>query len=291
MARINIEDELTFDPRFQSAVKALGCFDKAIGMAYRLYRLAQKYWGDGRQLIPVGIFAQQNLDLMLEVGLARRHDDGIYACGTRDHLEWYALRKEAAKEGGKRSAKARLEKNGTAIPDNARNTPTEANPKQNEPKPNPLALALALAQQDKVNIETTSNNHSPQPQQPPIGTRGKRAAPPKKKSYLKAIMAATDVERVIQLVGDREEEAKRHLGEEIFGILIMKYPVNTWWQVVSKQQRMYKNEKEGLWFSDLRDLFEAHFAETMEAYVTNGASLPVAPGSKKHESQREYDRA
>jgi hypothetical protein len=83
----------------------------------------------------------------------------------------------------------------------------------------------------------------------------------------------------MQLIGNREQEAYKAIGEEAYGALLTKYPVNTWGQVCASYWEMAQRGKASFFEADLRRLFEAHFAEG-EGCITSQASLPVAPGSR-----------
>ncbi len=127
MARINIEDSFVSDPRFRAVVRKVEDEDRALGMAARMFRLGQKYWGDGKSLVPRKLFALEGLDIFIEADLAEEREQGVYVRGSEKQFEWYANRMEAAKLGGQKSAAARKSRSGTSIPENARNRVTEAN--------------------------------------------------------------------------------------------------------------------------------------------------------------------
>lgn len=240
MPRINIEDELSFDPRFQAVVREVGNPDTAIGMAYRLFRLAQRYWGEDRQLIPHDIFALQGFEIFLKVGLAKVQDDGIYVCGTRQHLEWYAERKDAARIGGQKSAEARREKYGTAVPTNASNIPhsAEAKPKQNrsnaeapaEAKPNPLPLALSPAPTHSLSL--TLNGEDAR----------MRVDPTQRKKLIHRYVTGTVA--MLRRIDD-SSQAMAECPPVVWKLLEAYFPDNTWvnWRTSLKQHIERKAEK------------------------------------------------
>ncbi len=157
MARINVEDDILRDTRFQALVRFhAGEIDRALGQLVRFWWAAQHHWGKGSGLVPRNEFDIGDFKGLLDVGLAEECDGGdIYARGAKEHFEWYRQRIEAAKRGGIKSAAARRA-SGSAVPKKASNTPkqnrstgsdlVEANPKQTrsdaEAKPNPLTLTL-----------------------------------------------------------------------------------------------------------------------------------------------------
>lgn len=159
MARINVEDEFFIDPRFKRLVAALdGDEDRAIGMVIRAWRHAQNHWRKGEQPIPFKLWDLAALDLLVEVGLARREDDGIYCAGSREQFEWCTpnAKAVAGRVGGLQSARVREERYGSAIPPNAPNAPkhdrstAEAPPKQaeaasKEPRSGRSSLSLSLS--------------------------------------------------------------------------------------------------------------------------------------------------
>jgi hypothetical protein len=169
MARINVDDELLSFPRFQALVRRLnGDTEKALGRLIRFWWAAQRHWGQNRELVPIDEFELGDCEHLLEVGLAVRRETGVYARGAEKHFEWYFERLEAARLGGKKSVETRRQRDGTAVPKNARNRPENETPKQDrssasnlvrstskqnrstasdatEAKPNPLAPVLTPA--------------------------------------------------------------------------------------------------------------------------------------------------
>lgn len=146
MARINIEECWWTDPRRSRLAKLVGDENQADGIAIRMWRLAQEFWGKSRGLVPEAIFSSlEAAPKLIEAGLAEIRTDGVYVRGSSQYLDWAFENRERAREAGKKgglaSAKSRLEKNGSAVPNGASNgkTPkrrrskTEAKP--GEPKP------------------------------------------------------------------------------------------------------------------------------------------------------------
>lgn len=99
MARVSVDDELHADHRFKRLVRKLGDEDKAIGLLYRFWRIAQDYWGDEMALIPTDIFEAEDFQILHEVGLAEKEVGGFYASGSEEKFNWYLQRCRASKAG------------------------------------------------------------------------------------------------------------------------------------------------------------------------------------------------
>jgi hypothetical protein len=113
MARVNIEDELHADPRFRALVRRLGDEDRAVGMLHRFWRIAQRYWGNEKQLVPDDVFALEDLEVLVGVGFAVRKAEGVYARGAEERFDWYLQKCRAARAAAaerKRKAELRLER-------------------------------------------------------------------------------------------------------------------------------------------------------------------------------------
>lgn len=101
MARINVEDDLGVWRPFIRLLKKLGGDeDRAIGMTVRFWRIAQKYWGDECALVPEEEFRLEDLEVLIEAGVAIRRPGGIYAKGSEDRFDWYLQKVRASKKGG-----------------------------------------------------------------------------------------------------------------------------------------------------------------------------------------------
>lgn len=112
MARINVEDELFADFRFQDLCSTLGDIEKALGKMVRLWIVAQKYWVDNQALIPFQVFEKGPWQACLNAGLVEKKDTGYYVCGSEKQFSWLVK----ASEAGKKSAKNRQEKYGSSQP-------------------------------------------------------------------------------------------------------------------------------------------------------------------------------
>lgn len=118
MPRINIEDRIWSDSRFQDLILIVNNRFIAKGMIIELWTIAQKHWLENKSLIPKQEFERAGLSPLLVVGLAEERQDGIYAKGSEDHFAWYHNSIEQRKEAGKKSAEARRVKYGDAQPKN-----------------------------------------------------------------------------------------------------------------------------------------------------------------------------
>lgn len=157
MARINVEDDVLRNPRFQALTRRLnGDVEKALGRLLRFWWAAQRHWVQDRQLIPLEEFRLGDFDGIVEVGLGEIRADGVYARGAERHFAWYESLLAGAVKGGRKSAETRRSRHGSAIPPNATNSPkasrTEPSEKS-EGQPNrgfgegaslPNALTLTL---------------------------------------------------------------------------------------------------------------------------------------------------
>lgn len=145
MPRLNIELSLYTDNRFQSLLIKLGDRHKAMGMCLDAFILAQNYWIPDMKLIPKEAFLNSSLGFILDVGLAKETEEGIYVRGTKANFQWYFDGIQQRVEAGKKSAESRKKKFGSSVPINATNNPNESrtlvrnpfgsNPNETEPSP------------------------------------------------------------------------------------------------------------------------------------------------------------
>ncbi len=68
MARINVEDNLFSDPRYQAIENKLGKF-QTMGAWVHIARAAQRYWSDEEQPIPRGVWELNELRLLVALRL------------------------------------------------------------------------------------------------------------------------------------------------------------------------------------------------------------------------------
>lgn len=159
MPRINIEDDILWNPRFQALTRRLdGDIEKAIGRLIRFWWAAQRHWGKDRNLVPIEEFSVGDFEHLVDVGLAEIRPEGVYARGAQEHFDWYLSRVKSASAAGKASAAVRKKKYGTAVPSRAKNRtsterPFESVAERTEPNPNPLPLYM----QDKTGFTENSD--------------------------------------------------------------------------------------------------------------------------------------
>lgn len=119
-SRINVEEQLTSDPRFTKMSERIGR-QLAFGAILCLWEIGQSYWKK-YELIPNHLAEHlPNIKELIEFGLAKKEDDGVYCSGARERWGFLTCRSEA----GKASAKARRDKYGSATPSNASNSPNK----------------------------------------------------------------------------------------------------------------------------------------------------------------------
>lgn len=165
LARINIEDELFRDARFLWLSEEVGGSAKALGFLVQFWLAAQRRWGQG-ELLPASEFLPM-WEPLIKVGFAKRIDDSVYARGAEERFAWYRTRKKAAVEAGKKSAKVRKSRTGSAqpkAPNHARTigsgTPNHVRT-MSEPNPNPPTLTLNIKDlRDQQDLVTTPRPRS-----------------------------------------------------------------------------------------------------------------------------------
>jgi len=127
----NVREEWFLDEsgRRSALIKAVASRPKddaeqADGMAMRAWRLARRFWEDGRRLIPEEDWRRADLEVLIDCGLAERRSGGIYVKGTFDCHDWVHKKSKA----GHASAEARRKKYGSAQPkklDQTSNSPEQ----------------------------------------------------------------------------------------------------------------------------------------------------------------------
>ncbi len=108
LARINVEDDWFADPLERRAALIKKLADSPVnaewmadGAALKAWRIAQRFWKDGRKPIPEDVWARAGLEPLIDCGLASRKHDGIYVHGTEAQHEWLAEWSEKSVKGGK----------------------------------------------------------------------------------------------------------------------------------------------------------------------------------------------
>lgn len=104
MARINIEDRIWGDFRFQDLLIKVGSRHAAKGMILELWMLAQEYWFPEKQFIPPEKIKEFGLQLVVEAGLAELRNDGYFAIGSEKAFDWLFQKQEAGRRGGEVAA-------------------------------------------------------------------------------------------------------------------------------------------------------------------------------------------
>lgn len=239
MARVNVDDELFFDPRFKALARRLGNEDTATGMCIRLWRLAQKYWGKDHSPIPYDVFCLEDLEVMLEVGMAIKTEMGVYVKGSQERFDWYRQKVEAGKKGGKRSTEVRQQAK-SKHPLEGRLEKSKHPLEKPEAKMNPPALVLAPVLDNKTPVVPFE--------------RGRRKNLNNEAARLVArvTLAATQQNSV-------EDDARRTAGEEAWVLLRKKYP--NWPTFIKFYRDAIQNKKANLFELDLKNMFKAFLEE------------------------------
>lgn len=114
MARINIEDRLWKDPRYELLVAKIG-ENRSLAQLIKLWKLGQKYWALGEKPIPEEVYRSKRFSKALEdAEFVKKHDDGYYVKGSKRRFSWLLQKIEAGKRGGsapKQSQKQKTVKN------------------------------------------------------------------------------------------------------------------------------------------------------------------------------------
>lgn len=179
MARINIDDKLYADPRFKALCRLTGSEEIALGRMVLVFRMAQEYFCQDSKFIPCDIWDMHGFDYVEKVGLAERHEAGIYVKGSSESFDWLLKRKAAAKAGGVKSAQTRKEKYGSSQPTKCltNEQTVEANPKHSPKQTrskrstssNPLTLTLTPTL--NTYTQTDPSEHKAKKQtKPKVGT-------------------------------------------------------------------------------------------------------------------------
>jgi len=161
MPRLNIEDDWWSDPRREALGRLLGNEDMADIVMLKAWRCAQRYWKEGRKLIPRSVFnLLQGAHFILDVGLAKIDDSGhVYVSGSRGQFDWLHRRAEDGRRGGAKSVQKRREKYGTAQPQIA-----EASPKggfdvsRRVPEPSSSSSSSSSSSKELKNIYIQKNS-------------------------------------------------------------------------------------------------------------------------------------
>jgi hypothetical protein len=111
---VKIYDSLFSDNRFIDLVIKCGNRHKAMGMCVDAFSLAIKYWTDDenpRSLVPLEAFKNSQLEMLIDVNLAKLENNCVYVRGINkigeERLQILEIRREIGKKGGLASAKQR----------------------------------------------------------------------------------------------------------------------------------------------------------------------------------------
>lgn len=161
MARINWEDEIYADKRWQWLIAYTGNPTIAKGAIMEAFILAQKYFSDEKTegLIPLIEWDQQDMHpALLESKCAVIMDKGVYVMGSQKHFNWLKQKSESGSVGGVKSAQRRAEAKASKALADAENTtdPSESNQTQADPsKSNPPTLPPSLTHSQEEYIPPT----------------------------------------------------------------------------------------------------------------------------------------
>lgn len=152
MARINIEDSLFKDKRYQKLLIKVGCEYKALGLIVAGWNLAQKHWLKHGH-IPKKAWPD-DLDLLIEVKLAERSSEGnVYIKGSKDAFKWLEQRSIA----GKSKSKTKL----TKAAQNLKKAERGSNGSQRGANgTEPLTLSPSLSPSPSLSLTLTQTQNS-----------------------------------------------------------------------------------------------------------------------------------
>jgi hypothetical protein len=101
LPRINIEESIHKDARFDELKVRLGGRFAAMGALVYAWSLAQTYYLKNGGKIPIPEWEKQLLPIdIIDVGLATLCDDFVTMCGVDEQFAWLKQRSESGKRGG-----------------------------------------------------------------------------------------------------------------------------------------------------------------------------------------------
>lgn len=148
MARINFEEDLFKDKRFEKLLLKTGSKALAIGYLVEAWFLAQKFHLQGHG-IPKPVWIQQDMSpLIIEVGLAEDRGDFIYVKGSKEHFQWLIDYSNQGRKGAMASNEKRWGKKTPAeiIEEDCQRTSANVSERH------PLTLPLSLSQKKENTI-------------------------------------------------------------------------------------------------------------------------------------------
>lgn len=158
MARINIEDTLFKYGPFTKLMIKMGSRRVALGAFVEAVIVAQKYWVQGKNPIPMPVFKREELaDELIDTGMAELINEGesVKLRGSEEQFAWLVACSENGKKGGPAAAKSRRENIGEI------NRPplSVGNPESSE-NVNSRPLALPLAPSLPLSLSSNSISDS-----------------------------------------------------------------------------------------------------------------------------------
>ncbi len=101
MPRINIEESLWSDDRYQNLTALTGNRAIAAGAIILAFVTAQKYWIPNKHPIPKKEWDRLSLSKeLVDVGMAEIMEDGVYVKGSKDQFNWWFKKQESGRIGG-----------------------------------------------------------------------------------------------------------------------------------------------------------------------------------------------
>lgn len=151
MPRLNIENSIHTDARFDELKFRLGSREAAMGAMVYAWLLAQKWYITPEKMIPKSEWdAQRICPLILEVGLAELVGDKVRMRGADEQFGWLAERRESGRRGGLQSAAQRMRNHSGNGSSSAQANPSKSNPL-------PLSLkspSIKPLEENPVNIQS-----------------------------------------------------------------------------------------------------------------------------------------
>lgn len=160
MARINIEDSLFRDSRYQDLILKTGSRWTALGMVTEAWYLAQEFFlnEDTGRMIPLDVWKKRKApDAVIEVGLAEVKEGHVYVCGSSEQFNWLLEKTESGRRGGiasaQKRAQAKLKQNQAQLESASSTVQADSSEAQaNASESNPLTLSLTHSlTQNKTN--------------------------------------------------------------------------------------------------------------------------------------------
>lgn len=166
MARINIEDSLFRDSRYQDLILKTGSRWTALGMVTEAWYLAQEFFLNEAtdRMIPLEIWRKRKApDCVIDVGLAEIKGDKVYVCGANEQFSWLIKKAENGKKGGVLSAQKRAEAKLELAQAPAKQKQAKLESAQaNSSESNPLTLSLTLTHTlNTINTNTVPEESGP----------------------------------------------------------------------------------------------------------------------------------